>query len=124
MQSFQRRFLKSTGGSCPIPPAQDERVEIEEEGEKIEEKSFLERVVSVCHPSPPCIKNGRVSLPPEAIHCLIPVNLYPLSLGSQGLVRGAMAREAREGKAEKEEGCRAVDGLSPEGATELVEGFL
>lgn len=44
LQSFQRGFLKSTGGSCPIPPAQYERVEIEEEGEKIEEKSFLERV--------------------------------------------------------------------------------
>lgn len=35
-----------------------------------------------------------------------------------------MAREAGEGKAEKEEGCRAVNGISPGGRAEMLEGFL
>lgn len=50
--------------------------------------------------------------------------MYPLSLGSHGLARGKAAREAGEGRGEREEGYRAVSGISSEGAAETLKCLL
>lgn len=61
LQSFQRGFLKSVGGSCPISPPSMKGLKLKRREKSLEKRiSWRELVfVSVCHPSPPCIKDGE-----------------------------------------------------------------